>query len=59
MVELTVVVPTFDRATVLYGRTVAGLLRVSAIVLLLYGGLLFLTYRTMAAAPVGAAVKEA
>ena len=37
----------------MYGRTVGGLLRVSVIVLLLYGGLLFLTNRNMTAAPKG------
>ncbi len=34
----------FDKMTYVYGRMVAGLLRVSAIVLFLYGGLLGLTY---------------
>jgi multidrug efflux pump len=43
----------FDRATALYGRMVAGLLRVSVIVLVLYGGLLFLTYRNLTTAPTG------
>ena len=43
----------FERVTALYGRTVGGLLRLSVIVLLLYGGLLFLTYRTMTTAPSG------
>ena len=43
----------FAKVTELYGRTVGGLLRVSVIVLLLYGGLLFLTYRNMTAAPKG------
>jgi multidrug efflux pump len=43
----------FNLVTELYGRTVAGLLRVSVIVLILYGGLLFLTYRNMTVAPKG------
>jgi len=43
----------FEKVTALYGRTVGGLLRVSAIVLLIYGGLLFLTYRNMTKAPGG------
>ncbi|MBV8228798.1 MAG: efflux RND transporter permease subunit, partial [Planctomycetaceae bacterium] len=43
----------FERVTALYGRTVGGLLRLSVIVLLLYGGLLFLTYRNMTTAPSG------
>jgi multidrug efflux pump len=43
----------FDIVTAIYGRTVAGLLRTSVIVLLLYGGLLYLTYHNMATAPTG------
>jgi multidrug efflux pump len=43
----------FDLVTALYGRAVASLLRVSVIVLLLYGGLLFLTYWNMTTAPQG------
>ncbi len=43
----------FDRATDLYTRSVGGLLRVSVLVLLLYGGLLFLTYLGFAQAPRG------
>ena len=34
----------FDRMTVVYGRMVGGVLRISVIVLLVYGGLLGLTY---------------
>ena len=34
----------FDRMTTLYGRTVGGALRISVVVLILYGGLLGLTY---------------
>ena len=43
----------FERATAVYGRLVAGLLRLSAIGLLLYGGLLGLTYLGFAAVPTG------
>ena len=43
----------FDRMTVVYGRVVAGVLRVSAIVLLLYAGLLVLTYWQFNHAPTG------
>jgi multidrug efflux pump len=43
----------FDMITAAYGRTVGRLLRVSAVALLVYGGLLFLTYRTMTKAPTG------
>ena len=43
----------FDQATVLYGRIVAKLLRLSVIVLVVYGGLLFMTYWGMTNAPVG------
>ncbi len=43
----------FDRFTALYGRFVGRLLRLSAIVMLAYGGLLFLTYWTMGHAPTG------
>jgi multidrug efflux pump subunit AcrB len=43
----------FDRMTDLYGRTVAGILRVSAIVVLLYGGLLVLTGFQFIRAPTG------
>src|SRR5262245_12063275 len=43
----------FDLFTSVYGWTVARLLRLSLIVLVLYGGLLFLTYRTMSRAPTG------
>ena len=44
---------TFGAATALYTRAVAGLLRVSFVVLLVYGGLLVLTYREFQAAPTG------
>jgi multidrug efflux pump len=43
----------FSRITDLYGVLVSGLLRISLIVLVLYGGLLYLTYRNMATAPKG------
>jgi multidrug efflux pump len=43
----------FDRITNAYGRTVQGLLRISVIMLLLYGGLLGLTYLGFATVPVG------
>ncbi len=43
----------FSRATALYTRGVAMLLRVSAIVLLVYGGLLYLTWWGMARMPTG------
>jgi multidrug efflux pump subunit AcrB len=43
----------FDRATTGYVRTVSGLLRVSVIVLVVYGGLLALTYFGFAEAPKG------
>ena len=34
----------FDRMTAVYGRTVGRVLRMSAVVLMVYGGLLVLTY---------------
>ena len=43
----------FDGATKVYTRVVSGLLRVSALVLLLYGGLLGLTYYGFTQTPVG------
>ena len=43
----------FDRATNAYGKTVQGLLRVSVIVLLVYGGFLWLTYLGFSTVPVG------
>ncbi len=43
----------FDVFTNLYGKLVGRLLRLSAIVMLAYGGLLFLTYWTMGHAPTG------
>jgi multidrug efflux pump len=43
----------FDTATKAYGRTVQGLVRISVIVLLLYGGLLGLTYVGFGTVPVG------
>ncbi len=43
----------FDAATSVYTRMVGGLLRVSVLVLLLYGGLLVLTYWGMTRTPTG------
>jgi multidrug efflux pump subunit AcrB len=43
----------FDRATSLYARGVGRLLRVSALVLVVYGGLVFLTYEGFSRAPKG------
>ena len=43
----------FDRATGVYTRVVGGLLRVSVLVLLVYGGLLGLAYQSFVAAPKG------
>jgi multidrug efflux pump len=43
----------FDRMITIYGRTVAMLLRVSVIVLLLYGGLIGLTYVGFSQMPTG------
>ena len=43
----------FDRATKLYTRTVGMLLRVSVLVLLVYGGLLYLTYLASPSTPTG------
>jgi multidrug efflux pump subunit AcrB len=43
----------FDRTAALYTRAVGGLLRVSLIVLLLYGGLVVLTYGSFQATPKG------
>ena len=43
----------FDAATALYTRVVAGLLRVSLLVLVLYGGLLGLTYWGFNRTPTG------
>ena len=43
----------FDRITALYGRAVAGALRLSAVALLLYAGLLVLTGWQFARAPTG------
>ena len=43
----------FDWATDGYVRIVSGLLRVSVVVLVIYGGLLFLTYKTFLEAPKG------
>jgi multidrug efflux pump len=43
----------FDWATDVYVRIVAGLLRVTLVVLVLYGGLLMLTYKSFVAAPKG------
>jgi multidrug efflux pump len=43
----------FDASTTFYARIVSGLLRVSVLVLLLYGGLLGLTYWTFMRTPTG------
>ncbi len=43
----------FDWATGIYTRIVGGLLRVSLVVLLIYGGLLVLTYQSFVMAPKG------
>ncbi|HYT91736.1 MAG TPA: efflux RND transporter permease subunit, partial [Gemmataceae bacterium] len=43
----------FDLATVVYGKSVVKVLRVSAIMLLLYGGLLYLTYFSFTETPAG------
>jgi multidrug efflux pump len=43
----------FDRMTAVYGRVVGGVLRVSLLVLLLYGGLLGLTYWEFITTPTG------
>src|SRR5262249_47215635 len=43
----------FDRLTEGYGRVVGGLLRLSAVVLLVYGGLLALTYYGCTSLPTG------
>ena len=43
----------FDQMTEVYGRVVGGVLRISAIVLLLYAGLLVLTYWQFNHAPDG------
>jgi multidrug efflux pump subunit AcrB len=43
----------FDRAIAIYGAIVAGLLRLAAIVLVVYGGFMFLTYLGFSAVPVG------
>src|SRR5262249_39818439 len=42
-----------DRATTAYTRAVGGLLRVSALVLVVYGGLIVLTYHGFSIAPKG------
>jgi multidrug efflux pump len=44
---------TFDAATTAYGWTIGSGLRLSVIVLLIYGGLLILTVRTFQTAPTG------
>jgi multidrug efflux pump len=43
----------FDRAIAAYGAAVGVLLRVALIVLVVYGGLMFLTYMGFAAVPIG------
>ena len=41
----------FDRMTAVYGWTIGKSLRISVIVLVIYGGLLLLTYRTFQQPP--------
>jgi multidrug efflux pump len=43
----------FDMATAVYGSTVGRLVRLSFIVMVIYGGFIFLTYLTMSRAPTG------
>jgi multidrug efflux pump len=43
----------FDKMTAVYGATVSGILRLSAIVIVLYGGLLVATYFEFTRAPTG------
>jgi multidrug efflux pump len=43
----------FDRVIEIYGRTVGGLLRLSAVVVMVYGGLLVLTYFQFVRTPTG------
>ncbi|VTS05905.1 efflux RND transporter permease subunit [Tuwongella immobilis] len=43
----------FEFCTRVYGRVIAGLLRISFVVMVLYGGLLFLTYLGLTKTPVG------
>jgi multidrug efflux pump len=43
----------FDAMTTGYTRVVGGMLRISIIVLIIYGGLLFLTYKSFTTAPTG------
>ena len=43
----------FDRMTAVYGRIVGRVLRISALVLVVYGGLLVLTYWQFSHAPTG------
>jgi multidrug efflux pump len=43
----------FDRAIAMYGAVVGVLLKTAVIVLLIYGGLMFMTYKGFAAVPVG------
>ena len=43
----------FDQVIALYGRTVGGLLRLSAVVVMVYGGLLLLTYFQFVRTPTG------
>ncbi|MBA4019532.1 MAG: transporter [Pirellula sp.] len=43
----------FDRIAAVYGATVARMVRVGALVMLLYGGLLYATYWSMSTAPKG------
>src|SRR4029077_9614960 len=44
---------TFDRGTRLYGRAISWLIRLTVIVLLVYGGLLLLTYLGFRSVPAG------
>ena len=44
---------TFGAGTLVYTRIVSGLLRVSVVVLVVYGGLIYLTYWNFARAPTG------
>jgi multidrug efflux pump len=43
----------FDRAIALYGAAIGALLRLSVVVLLVYGGLMYLTYVGFATVPIG------
>ena len=43
----------FDFVTKIYGRTIAGLIRIALIVMLIYGGLIYLTYHNLTTTPIG------